>query len=72
MTAALECRFLLEGVVVEDPRRQCGVNGWCEYGRSSSLSFADLVALGLFYFFFSFSYIFIAFGLMTLLVVGVF
>ena len=51
-TAALECRFLLEGVVVEDPRHQCGVNGWCGYGRSSSLSFADLIALGLFHFFF--------------------
>ena len=71
-TAALECRFLPEGVVVEDPRHQCGVNGWCGYGRSSSLSFADLIALGLFYFFFPFSHLRIAFGLMTFLVVGVF
>jgi hypothetical protein len=73
VTAALECRSLPEGVAVEDPRHQCGVNGWCGYGLSCSLSIADMIALGLFFFFFFFfPRLRIAFGLVTLLVVGVF
>jgi hypothetical protein len=52
VTAALECRSLPEGVAVEDPRHQCGVNGWCGYGLSFSLSITDLIVMGLFFFFF--------------------
>ena len=71
--ASLECRFLFEGVVVEDPCHPCGVNGWCGYGLSCSLSIVHLIALRLIScFFFFFAHLHIAFGLMTSLVAGVF
>jgi hypothetical protein len=54
VTAALECRFLPEGVAVEDHRPPCDVNGWCGHGLSCSLSIADLISLELFTFSFSF------------------